>query len=239
MSREWLPIGSVSPSRNCCDLGDAAPGSGWGGDSRRQVAQGCPARALPGRLDHRDAEYLDSRAAVEPGEVALVVCAVFGWIARPNSLWPLLGVAALAVFPVGLALRGRTSPLVWTARLKRTASVASGILFGCAALVMWVVVLATGRGVAGTATTALIVLFYLVPDVALWIAGPLGEAPVTEIRRSGHPLPRPDCPDRGGNHGQLREDLNQMVCEASRGRDQEGGGQPCQLQQPSGAGTGG
>ena len=107
------------------------------------------------------------------GEVALVVCAVFGWIARPNSLWPLLGVAALAVFPVGLALRGRTSPLVWTARLKRTASVASGILFGCAALVMWVVVLATGRGVAGTATTALIVLFYLVPDVALWIAGPL------------------------------------------------------------------
>ena len=110
---------------------------------------------------------------VNLAELALAVAALLGWIARPESPWPLAGVAAVAVFPLGLALRGRTSPLVWTARLKRTAAVTAGVLFGGAALVTWVVVTASGRGPAGTSTTMLVVLSYLAPDTALWIAGPL------------------------------------------------------------------
>ena len=107
------------------------------------------------------------------GEAALVLVSLVGWIASPGALWPLLGVAAVAVFPLGLALRGRTSPLVWTARLRRTAAVTAGVHFGGAALVTWMVVTATGRGPASTATMALIVLCYLAPDTALGIARPL------------------------------------------------------------------
>lgn len=107
------------------------------------------------------------------GEFALVVAAFVGWIARPDWPWPLLGVAAVAVFPLGLTLRGRTSPLVWTARLKRTAAVTSAILIGSAALVTWVVATATGREPAGASTMILIILSYLAPDAALRVAGPL------------------------------------------------------------------
>lgn len=107
------------------------------------------------------------------GELALVVVSLAGWIASPDALWPLLGVAAVAAFPLGLALRGRTSPLVWTARLRRTAALTATVLFGGAALVTWAVVTATGRGPGSTSTMALIVLSYLAPDTALGIAQPL------------------------------------------------------------------
>jgi UDP-N-acetylmuramoyl-tripeptide--D-alanyl-D-alanine ligase len=53
-----------------------------------------------------------------------VVAAVLGFL-----WWPAL-VGATAVFaaaPIGLGLKGRTSPLAWTARLKRVAAVAGGL----------------------------------------------------------------------------------------------------------------
>ena len=106
-------------------------------------------------------------------ELALVVVALVGWIARPDSLWPLAGVASVAVFPLRLEFRGRTSPLAWTARMKRTAALTAAILLGGSGLVTWFLVAATGRGPAGTATMVLIILSYLAPDTALWVARPL------------------------------------------------------------------
>ncbi len=107
------------------------------------------------------------------GELLLVAVALLGWLARPDSLWPLVGVVGAAVFPLGLALRGRTSPLVWTSRLKRTAVVTAGILLGATALGTWVVATAAGRAPSGTSTLILVLLSYLAPDAALWVAGPL------------------------------------------------------------------
>ena len=106
-------------------------------------------------------------------EFALVAVAIVGWMARPDWPWPLLGVGAVAFFPVGLTLRGRTSPLVWTARLKRTAALTAGVLLGGTALVTWVVVTVTGGGTGGPSTMILIILSYLAPDAGLWVAGPL------------------------------------------------------------------
>ena len=44
------------------------------------------------------------------GELMLVAVAAAVWIVRPDSYWPLIGAVAVIVFPLGLALRGRTSP---------------------------------------------------------------------------------------------------------------------------------
>lgn len=59
-------------------------------------------------------------------------------VAAPASLvWPvvaLLTVAAVAAGPVGLAVRGRTSPLAWTARLRRVAAVAALVVAAAAAV---------------------------------------------------------------------------------------------------------
>ena len=116
--------------------------------------------------------WLGSRV-LNMAEPVLVVAAAVGWVIRPDSFWPLLGSAALAVFPLGLTLRGRTSSLVWTTRLKRTAALSAGILFGATALVTWLVLSVTGRTPQGAATIVGTVLFYFALDVALWIAGPL------------------------------------------------------------------
>ena len=116
--------------------------------------------------------WLGSRV-LNMAEPVLVVAAAVGWVIRPDSFWPLLGSAALAVFPLGLTLRGRTSSLVWTTRLKRMAALSAGILFGATALVTWLVLSVTGRTPQGAATIVGTVLFYFALDVALWIAGPL------------------------------------------------------------------
>ena len=102
----------------------------------------------------------------------MLIVAIAGWIVRPDSLWPLLGVVAILVFPLGLALRGRTSALAWTTRLVRTAALAGAVLVGGTALITWLITQSTGRGVPGTVTLAGIVLFYVALDVALWLAAP-------------------------------------------------------------------
>ena len=107
------------------------------------------------------------------GELVLVAVAAGGWMVQSDSYWPLLGAVAIIVFPSGLTLRGRTSPLVWTTRLKRTAALAGAVLVGGTALVVWLIALVAGRGGPGTITLFGIVLFYLAPDAALWLAAPL------------------------------------------------------------------
>ena len=106
-------------------------------------------------------------------EMLLVLGALCGWILRPAAAWPLIGAVAIVIFPVGLAFRGRTSPLVWTARLKRTAVLALGTLSASVTPVTWLIVIRTGNNVAGTATIASFVCLYFALDVALWLAAPL------------------------------------------------------------------
>ena len=116
--------------------------------------------------------WIRSRVA-NLGELVLVMAGAGGWIVWPDSFWPLLGAVAIVVFPLGLSLRGRTSSLVWTARLKRTAALAVGILGVATALASWLIALLTGRGAPGIVTLAGLVLFYIALDVALWAASPL------------------------------------------------------------------
>ncbi|MCY4370981.1 MAG: UDP-N-acetylmuramoyl-tripeptide--D-alanyl-D-alanine ligase [bacterium] len=106
-------------------------------------------------------------------EMLLVLGAVGGWILRPVSAWPMIGVVAIVIFPVGLTFRGRTSPLVWTARLKRSAALAFGILATCGTLLTWLIGMTAGRHMAGTATIASVVCSYFALDAALWLAAPV------------------------------------------------------------------
>ena len=172
-------------------------------------------------------------------EPVLVVAAAVGWVIRPDSFWPLLGSAALAVFPLGLTLRGRTSSLVWTTRLKRMAALSAGILFGATALVTWLVLSVTGRTPQGAATIVGTVLFYFALGRSALDRRPPGEAPVTEVCRPGVPYPRTRRTDGRGHHRQLREDIDQVVRVRSRGRHEASGRQSGELQQPLGAGAGG
>ena len=103
-------------------------------------------------------------------ELMLLSVGLIAWIVWPRSFWLLTGAVAILAFPLGLGFRGRTSPLVWTARMKRTAGLACGVLVGGAVLATWLIGLVADRGVPATATLAVIVVSYLALDVALWLA---------------------------------------------------------------------
>lgn len=80
--------------------------------------------------------------------------------------WPaIFGAAAVAVWPVGLSVKGRTSPLAWTPRLKRVAGVTGALFAG-------LLIVALVFDIALVALSA-IVLLYLLIDVALWLLAPL------------------------------------------------------------------
>jgi UDP-N-acetylmuramoyl-tripeptide--D-alanyl-D-alanine ligase len=111
---------------------------------------------------------------VTPLNTALAALAVIAAVA--SLWWPVAGVAVAAVVaagPVGLSLRGRTSPLAWTRRLRTLA-------------VVWVVLelLVGGVGLAiGPASVLAVVAALAVPfmvDVACRITSPL------ERRLSAH-----------------------------------------------------
>jgi UDP-N-acetylmuramoyl-tripeptide--D-alanyl-D-alanine ligase len=81
--------------------------------------------------------------------------------------WPwvsLITYAAAAVWPLGLSIRGRTSPLVWTRRLRTLSVVAGALLVGGAAL----------EAGGGANDTALYVLWiFLLIDAGLYITRPI------------------------------------------------------------------
>ncbi len=106
-------------------------------------------------------------------EGALVVAGVIGFALYPDSAWPLLGCASIAVFPLGLGLRGRTSTLHWTARLKRTAGLIAVLLLAASALLAWLATTILGGGWAAALTLSMVVCWYAVPDLALGLAVPL------------------------------------------------------------------
>jgi UDP-N-acetylmuramoyl-tripeptide--D-alanyl-D-alanine ligase len=71
-------------------------------------------------------------APFNPALAAAALAAAALAIPFPAAGWVVF--AAVAVWPVGLGLRGRSSPLAWTARLRRLASVIAG-LWGAAVAV--------------------------------------------------------------------------------------------------------
>lgn len=93
----------------------------------------------------------------------VVLCVLFAAVILPMGLSAAIGVA---VGPLGLGLRGRTSKLAWTSRLKRLAMVWSGlhlILLGLAAAV----------GLAAFASVLLAALTPVLVDAALLVTAPL------------------------------------------------------------------
>ncbi len=91
---------------------------------------------------------------------ALIVAGAF-----VAPLW-ILAAAALVVWPLGLGLRGHTSKLAWTRRLRTLAAVTAGL-----AVVVVGVTAVFGVGLVGVALVALVVPQLV--DVAAWILGPI------------------------------------------------------------------
>ena len=105
--------------------------------------------------------------------------AAAGWFALPGRGWldhGWRGAAVLAVFfyPAGLAVRGRTARLVWTARLRRLAVLAglatAGVSLGLAGLAA---ALTARSGLWGALAPIGAALLVPMTDAALWAAAPL------------------------------------------------------------------
>jgi UDP-N-acetylmuramoyl-tripeptide--D-alanyl-D-alanine ligase len=107
--------------------------------------------------------------SIRPSSIAVLVIGVAGLIASPWIPLASLGAAiAVGIGPIGLPIRGRTSPLAWTRRLTTLAVVS----FGC-----WLVVLVVAI-VVGVPATGAAVACLLVPaliDVGLALVSPFEE----------------------------------------------------------------
>jgi len=64
-----------------------------------------------------------------PINIALLAVMLIGLVGSWWSVWWAFLVPAAQIGPVGLTIRGRTSPLAWTSRLRR-AAVVSAVLVG-------------------------------------------------------------------------------------------------------------
>lgn len=106
-------------------------------------------------------------------EEVMLAGALAGYALAPDSLWPLVGGAGMVVFPIGLGYRGRTSPLNWTARLRRTALVGMVLLCLATVLLGWMITLVLGGGWPGALSIAAVVSWYAIPDLVLWVAAPI------------------------------------------------------------------
>lgn len=116
---------------------------------------------------------------------AFVIIAIVGLVG--SVIDPVWGFAVVVsqIGPIGLSIRGRTSALAWTARLKRVAALAGGV----------VVLLYLVAGLVDTAVVAVAGLFALpaIIDVSLLALAPLEkrmgdrwvEKAATRLRQSG------------------------------------------------------
>jgi UDP-N-acetylmuramoyl-tripeptide--D-alanyl-D-alanine ligase len=109
-----------------------------------------------------------------PANVALAIVALAAAVA--SLFWPLTGVVTAVVIasgPLGLTLKGRTSPLAWTRRLRTLAVV-------WAVLEVIIVAVGVATGLAAPLAVLAAVALPVVVDVACWITAPL------ERRLSSH-----------------------------------------------------
>jgi UDP-N-acetylmuramoyl-tripeptide--D-alanyl-D-alanine ligase len=103
-----------------------------------------------------------------PANIVLLTLMVAGLIGSWWSVWAAFLVPAAQVGPIGLSVRGRTSPLAWTPRLRRVAIVA-GLLLGA--------VLALGVSLDSPFFVALgVFLLPAIIDFAMLILGPIERA---------------------------------------------------------------
>ncbi|HTN79592.1 MAG TPA: Mur ligase family protein [Acidimicrobiales bacterium] len=120
----------------------------------------------------------------------LVLISVGGLAAALAFVWPVVGLPAVAVAivgPLGLGVRGRTSRLAWTRRL-RTAAL---VLVVVTAVIIVVVGLLLDRVAALTAASGIVAP--LLVDDALWLVAPLERALANRhIRRAAAALRRID-----------------------------------------------
>jgi UDP-N-acetylmuramoyl-tripeptide--D-alanyl-D-alanine ligase len=110
---------------------------------------------------------------------ALAVVGLAGALVSARvALAGLAGALAGAAGPLGLSLRGRTSRLAWTSRLRRLAvllGVVQGVALATAALATWALAGSAGAALHGAAT-ACALLALAAPatgDLAMWAARPL------------------------------------------------------------------
>jgi UDP-N-acetylmuramoyl-tripeptide--D-alanyl-D-alanine ligase len=109
-----------------------------------------------------------------PPDVALAALALAAAVA--SFWWPIAAVVtagAVAAGPLGLSMRGRTSPLAWTRRLRTLAAVWAGLELG-------VLVVGALIGPASVVGAAAVLAVPLLVDLACWVTSPL------EHRLSGH-----------------------------------------------------
>jgi UDP-N-acetylmuramoyl-tripeptide--D-alanyl-D-alanine ligase len=102
-----------------------------------------------------------------PANVALAIVALAAAVA--SLFWPLTGVVTAVVIasgPLGLTLKGRTSPLAWTRRLRTLAVV-------WAVLEVIIVAVGVATGLAAPLAVLAAVALPVVVDVACWITAPL------------------------------------------------------------------
>jgi UDP-N-acetylmuramoyl-tripeptide--D-alanyl-D-alanine ligase len=118
---------------------------------------------IPGSVIRFSVRWWTSRAVNVAGAVVALVAAVVA------MAWPTAGLvtaAAVAAGPIGLSLRGRTTPLRWTRRLGRLAVIA-GVIYGAVALLGLVPGIGPRAAVAGALLAPAIV------DLAALVATPL------------------------------------------------------------------
>ncbi len=168
----WRALGALGPQRlhagtawvtvAACALACLPAGLRWLRVAQREHYLAGSAVRFGGRW------WTTSAPAVALALVALAAAVASWW-------WPLAGVATAAVVaagPLGLTVRGRTSPLAWTRRLRTLAGVWAGLV---------VVVLVAGLllGPASAVAVAAVLAAPVLVDLACWITSPV------ERRRSG------------------------------------------------------
>lgn len=100
-----------------------------------------------------------------PANFSLLALSVFGVVGSLATPWLGVLVVVAQLGPVGLTLRGRTSPLAWTSRLKRVAGVSAALallIFSAGALIGSAFLITLG-----------VLLLPLIIDIALVIMGPV------------------------------------------------------------------
>jgi UDP-N-acetylmuramoyl-tripeptide--D-alanyl-D-alanine ligase len=100
-----------------------------------------------------------------PVNIALLALMVVGLVGSWWSIWWAFLVPAAQVGPIGLSIRGRTSPLAWTGRLRRVAVLSAALVGGIVAL-----------GVSLDSAFFLALGVFLLPamlDLALLALGPI------------------------------------------------------------------
>ena len=104
--------------------------------------------------------------------------AVIGWWAFPGggrweAAWPAAAIAATIWYPAGLSWRGRTSPLRWTARLRRLAVIAGVFTLAASLGAAVLAAVVFGSGLRGVLAPVGVALLVPMTDLALWAAAPL------------------------------------------------------------------